>query len=154
MHSNRDPSVRNNYEANLFVKAVDHKGFWDMFSPFGTIVSKKTATDDSSESKGYGFVQFESEQSAKNTTYMLSGTMMNGKQVYVGKLKELFFQFGMITSCKVRGSGFVAFSTHMEAIQALAMMNGTIVAGKPLYVSFAERKARLQVIYQATIGQL
>ncbi|KAK6916421.1 Polyadenylate-binding protein/Hyperplastic disc protein [Dillenia turbinata] len=71
-------------------------------------------------------------------------------------LKELFSQFGTITSCKVmrdpngmsRGSGFVAFSTPEEASKAMVEMNGKMVASKPLYVALAqrkeERKARLQ----------
>ncbi|XXG56200.1 hypothetical protein AAC387_Pa03g3681 [Persea americana] len=72
------------------------------------------------------------------------------------KLRELFSEFGTITSCKVmrdpsgisRGSGFVAFSTPEEASRALAEMNGKIVVSKPLYVALAQRKedrkARLQ----------
>ncbi|KAK1316280.1 Polyadenylate-binding protein 2 [Acorus calamus] len=72
------------------------------------------------------------------------------------KLKELFSEFGTITSCKVmrdpsgisRGSGFVAFSTPEEASRALTAMNGKIVVSKPLYVALAQRKedrrARLQ----------
>nr|KYP32804.1 Polyadenylate-binding protein 2 [Cajanus cajan] len=71
-------------ELNFTPLYVDHKALRDMFSPFGTIVSYKIATDDSGESKGFGFVQFETEQSAKSATYTLNGTMMNGKQVYVG----------------------------------------------------------------------
>ncbi|KAK9289528.1 hypothetical protein L1049_007683 [Liquidambar formosana] len=72
------------------------------------------------------------------------------------KLKELFSEFGTITSCKVmrdpsgfsRGSGFIAFLTPEEASRALAKMNGKMVIGKPLYVAPAQRKeerrARLQ----------
>ncbi|XP_068647434.1 polyadenylate-binding protein 2-like [Aristolochia californica] len=72
------------------------------------------------------------------------------------KLKELFSDFGTITSCKVmldphgqsRGSGFVAFSTPEEAGRAVNEMNGKMVGRKPLYVAVAqhkeERKARLQ----------
>eukprot|EP00262_Sarcandra_glabra_P012238 TRINITY_DN3114_c0_g2_i1.p1 TRINITY_DN3114_c0_g2~~TRINITY_DN3114_c0_g2_i1.p1 ORF type:complete len:659 (+),score=142.30 TRINITY_DN3114_c0_g2_i1:326-2302(+) len=72
------------------------------------------------------------------------------------KLRELFSEFGTITSCKVmqdpngisRGSGFVAFSTPEEASRALTEMNGKLVVSKPLYVALAQRKedrrARLQ----------
>ncbi|KAF8404988.1 hypothetical protein HHK36_009883 [Tetracentron sinense] len=72
------------------------------------------------------------------------------------KLRELFSEFGTITSCKVmcdpngvsRGSGFVAFSTSEEASRALSEMNGKMVFSKPLYVALAQRKedrrARLQ----------
>ncbi|BBN18032.1 polyadenylate-binding protein [Marchantia polymorpha subsp. ruderalis] len=72
------------------------------------------------------------------------------------KLRELFNEFGTITSCKVmrdpqglsRGSGFVAFSQPEEANRAVAEMNGRMVGSKPLYVALAQRKeerrARLQ----------
>eukprot|EP01018_Ginkgo_biloba_P010740 Gb_11505 [translate_table: standard] len=74
------------------------------------------------------------------------------------KLKELFSEFGTITSCKVmrdphgqsRGSGFVAFSSPEEASRAVAGMNGKMVLNKPLYVAHAQRKeerrARLQIV--------
>ncbi|OVA08115.1 RNA recognition motif domain [Macleaya cordata] len=78
------------------------------------------------------------------------------------KLKELFSEFGTITSCKVmldpqgqsRGSGFVAFSTPEEATRAVNDMNGKMIGRKPLYVAVAqrkeERKARLQAHFAQT----
>ncbi|KAK7289932.1 hypothetical protein RIF29_03977 [Crotalaria pallida] len=81
-----------------------------------------------------------------------------GDSVGDEKLRELFSDFGTITSYKVmrdphgisRGYGFVAFSTPEEANRALGEMNGKMVAGKPLFVALAERKeerrAKLQVI--------
>ncbi|KAI4336998.1 hypothetical protein L6164_015461 [Bauhinia variegata] len=78
------------------------------------------------------------------------------------KLKELFSEFGTITSCKVmrdpngisRGSGFVAFSTPEEASRALAEMNGKMVAGKPLYVALAQRKEDRRARLQAQFSQM
>lgn len=73
------------------------------------------------------------------------------------KLRELFSEFGTITSYKVmrdaqgqsKGSGFVAFSSSEEATRAVADMNGKMIGNKPLYVAPAqtkeERRARLQV---------
>ncbi|KAI7998634.1 Polyadenylate-binding protein 3 [Camellia lanceoleosa] len=73
------------------------------------------------------------------------------------KLKELFSEFGTITSCKImldpqgvsKRSGFVAFSTSVEATRALNAMNGKMIGQKPLYVVVAQRKderrAQLQV---------
>uniref|UniRef100_A0ACD6AQC9 Uncharacterized protein n=1 Tax=Avena sativa TaxID=4498 RepID=A0ACD6AQC9_AVESA len=73
------------------------------------------------------------------------------------KLRELFAEYGTITSCKVmrdsngasRGSGFVAFKSAEEASRALSEMNNKMVGNKPLYVALAQRKedrkARLQV---------
>eukprot|EP01018_Ginkgo_biloba_P022919 Gb_33053 [translate_table: standard] len=78
------------------------------------------------------------------------------------KLKELFSEFGTITSCKVmrdphgqsRGSGFVAFSSPEEAARALADMNGKIVISKPLYVALAQRKEERRARLQAQFSQM
>ncbi|CAA2971328.1 polyadenylate-binding 2-like [Olea europaea subsp. europaea] len=296
MHSHRDPSIRKSGTANIFIKnldkSIDHRALHDTFSSFGNILSCKISTDPNGQSKGYGFVQFDNEESAKSAIDKLNGMLINDKQVYVGyflrkqeresvlnntkfnnvyvknlaesttdddlkkifgehgtitsavvmrdadgkskgfgfvnfenaddaakavealdgkkfdekewyvgkaqkksereqelksrfeqsakeavdkyqgvnlyiknlddsiddnKLKELFSEFGTITSCKVmqdtggtsRGSGFVAFSTPEEASRALSEMNGKMVISKPVYVALAqqkeERRARLQV---------
>ncbi|CAM8907040.1 unnamed protein product [Rhodiola kirilowii] len=221
---------------------------------FGPIVSCKIATDASGQSKGYGFVQFENEESAQNAKEKLNGMLINDKQVYVGpfvrkheresslnhtkftnvyvknlsdtttdedldrifveygkltsrvvmkdangkskcfgfvnfedpddaacavealngkqfddkeciddeKLKELFSEFGTITSYKVmcdpngisRGSGFVAFTTSEESSRALAEMNGKMVASKPLYVALAQRKEERKARLQAQFSQM
>ncbi|XWS25582.1 hypothetical protein CRYUN_Cryun27aG0080500 [Craigia yunnanensis] len=78
------------------------------------------------------------------------------------KLKELFSEFGNITSCKVmrdlsgigKGSGFVAFSTPEEASRALAEMNGKMVVSKPLYVALAQRKEERRARLQAQFSQM
>ncbi|KAB1208507.1 Polyadenylate-binding protein 2 [Morella rubra] len=295
MYSHRDPSIRKSGAGNIFIKnldkAIDHKALHDTFSAFGNILSCKVATDSYGQSKGYGFVQFDTEEAAQKAIEKLNGMLLNDKQVFVGpflrkqeresaidkskfnnvfvknlseltseedlnrmfgefgpitsvvvmrdadgksrcfgfinfesaddaakavealngkkfddkewyvgkaqkkserevelklrfeqsmkeaadkyqganlyvknlddsigddKLKELFSQFGTITSCKVmrdpngisRGSGFVAFSTPEEASRAILEMNGKMIVSKPLYVALAQRKedrrARLQ----------
>ncbi|CAK7347514.1 unnamed protein product [Dovyalis caffra] len=301
MYSHRDPSIRKSGMANIFIKnldkALDHKALHDTFSSFGIILSCKVATDASGQSKGYGFVQFDSEEAAQNAIDKLNGMLINDKQVYVGhflrkqdrdsalsnikfnnvyvknlaesttdedlknifgehgaitsavvmrdadgkskcfgfvnfenaddaaiavealngkkiddsewyvgkaqkkserelelkgrfeqtiketvdkyqgvnlyiknlddsindeKLKELFSDFGTITSCKVmrdpggisRGSGFVAFSTPEEASRALAEMNGKMVVSKPLYVALAQRKEERRARLQAQFSQM
>jgi len=65
-------------------KAIDHKALHDTFSSFGQILSCKIATDGSGQSKGYGFVQFDAEDSAQNAIDKLNGMLMNDKQVFVG----------------------------------------------------------------------
>ncbi|XP_022763416.1 polyadenylate-binding protein 2-like isoform X2 [Durio zibethinus] len=78
------------------------------------------------------------------------------------KLKELFSQYGTITSCKVmrdpngisKGSGFVAFSTPEEASRALVEMNGKVVVSKPLYVALAQRKEDRRARLQAQFSQM
>ncbi|KAG9440287.1 hypothetical protein H6P81_020452 [Aristolochia fimbriata] len=301
MYSHRDPSIRKSGAANIFIKnldkAIDNKALHDTFSAFGNILSCKIATDPSGQSKGYGFVQFDNEDSAQNAIDKLNGMLLNDKQVFVGpfvrkqeretsvgktkfnnvyvknlsesttdddlkkifgeygnitsavimregdgkskcfgfvnfenaedaaqavdafngkkfddkdwyvgkaqkkseremelkgrfeqnnketvdkfqgvnlylknlddsiddeKLKELFSEFGKITSCKVmrdpsgisRGSGFVAFSTPEEASRALGEMNGKIVVSKPLYVALAQRKEDRRARLQAQFSQM
>ncbi|KAL3505138.1 hypothetical protein ACH5RR_034979 [Cinchona calisaya] len=301
MYSHRDPSIRKSGTANIFIKnldkSIDNKALHDTFSTFGNILSCKIATDANGQSKGYGFVQFENEDSAQGAIDKLNGMLMNDKQVYVGpflrkqeresvltktkfnnvyvknlsesttdedlkkifgehgtitsavvmrdadgkskcfgfvnfenaddaanavealngkkfddkewyvgkaqkkserehelktqfeqatkevvdkfqgvnlyvknlddsidddKLKELFSEFGTITSCKVmrdpsgisRGSGFVAFTTPEEASRALAEMNGKMVISKPLYVALAQRKEERRARLQAQFAQM
>ncbi|OMO74656.1 hypothetical protein COLO4_26551 [Corchorus olitorius] len=301
MYSQRDPSLRKSGTANIFIKnldkSIDQKALHDTFYSFGNIMSCKIATDGLGQSKGYGFVQFDSEEAAQNAIDKLNGMLINDKQVYVGhflrkqerdtalhktkfnnvyvknlaesttdedlknvfgeygeitsavvmrdadgkskgfgfvnfenaddaakavealngkkfeekewyvgkaqkksereqelrtrfeqsmkevadkfqgvnlyvknlddsisdeKLKELFSEFGNITSCKVmrdpsgisKGSGFVAFSTPEEASRALAEMNGKMVVSKPLYVALAQRKEERRARLQAQFSQM
>jgi polyadenylate-binding protein len=65
------------------------------------------------------------------------------------KLREAFSVFGEVTSgCRVmvdergnsRGFGFVCFTNPDDASKAVTEMNGSMLAGKPIYVALAERK--------------
>ncbi|KAF5951766.1 hypothetical protein HYC85_009710 [Camellia sinensis] len=88
MYSHRDPSMRKSGAGNIFIKnldkAIDHKALHDTFSSFGNILSCKVATDPSGQSKGYGFVQYDSEEAAQKAIEKLNGMLLNDKQVYVG----------------------------------------------------------------------
>ncbi|KAJ7973989.1 Polyadenylate-binding protein [Quillaja saponaria] len=78
------------------------------------------------------------------------------------KLKELFSEFGTITSCKVmldsnglgKGAAFVAFSSPDEATKALNEMNGKMIGRKPLYVGVAQRKEERKARLQAQFSQI
>ncbi|KAK1285339.1 Polyadenylate-binding protein 5 [Acorus calamus] len=114
MWSQRDPYLRKAGIGNLFVKAgfLDFflanllKVSWkqnldssmgsadleEMFGRFGTIVSCKVATEDDGRSKGFGFVQFESEESACAARKELDGSLTLGnKRLYVSKFVKKSF---------------------------------------------------------------
>lgn len=88
MYSNRDPSMRKSGTANIFIKnldkTIDNKALHDTFSVFGNILSCKVATDPSGQSKGYGFVQYDNEESAQTAINKLNGMLINDKPVFVG----------------------------------------------------------------------
>ncbi|KAL2345150.1 hypothetical protein Fmac_006435 [Flemingia macrophylla] len=89
MWSRRDPDARKNTIGNLFVKnlpeSVDNAGLQDMFKKYGNILSSKVVMSEDGKSKGYGFVQFESEDSSAVAIDKLNGSTVGDKQLYVGK---------------------------------------------------------------------
>ena len=65
-------------------KTIDNKALYETFSVFGNILSCKVATNPSGQSKGYGFVQFDNEESATTAINKLNGMLINDKPVFVG----------------------------------------------------------------------
>ncbi|KAL4352290.1 hypothetical protein GQ457_06G009490 [Hibiscus cannabinus] len=92
MWSHRDPDARKNGVGNVFVKnlsdSIDNAGLQELFHQFGNIISCKVATFEDGKSKGYGFVQFESEGSANAAIEKLNDTIVGDKQIYVGKFMK------------------------------------------------------------------
>ncbi|MCD7470809.1 Polyadenylate-binding protein 8 [Datura stramonium] len=185
MYSHRDPTLRKSGSANIFIKnldkSIDNKALHDTFSSFGNILSCKIATDSNGQSKGYGFVQFDNEESAQGAIDKLNGMLMNDKQVYVGhflrkqeresstgmtkfnnvyvknlsdsttddELKNVFGEFGSITSAvvmrdadgKSKGFGFVNFENADDAAKAVESLNGKKFDEKEWYVGKAQKKS-------------
>ncbi|KAF9196895.1 Protein phosphatase PP2A regulatory subunit B [Haplosporangium sp. Z 27] len=87
MWSQRDPALRKTGTGNIFIKnldsTIDNKALHDTFSAFGNILSCKVATEDG-QSKGYGFVHYETHEAAENAIKHVNGMLLNDKKVFVG----------------------------------------------------------------------
>lgn len=92
MWCQRDPSLRKNAKGNIFIKSlakdIDNKSLHDTFQAFGTILSCKIVTDPDGQSRGYGFVHFESEESANEAVKSVNGMLLNDSQVFVGRFQR------------------------------------------------------------------
>lgn len=88
MWSQRDPALRKTGSGNVFIKnldgAIDNKALHDTFSAFGNILSCKVATDDLGNSKGFGFVHYETDNAAAEAVKHVNGMLLNDKKVFVG----------------------------------------------------------------------
>ncbi|XP_047955782.1 polyadenylate-binding protein 3 [Salvia hispanica] len=198
------PKFTNVYVKNLPESATD-ESLRKMFEKFGGITSAVIMRDGNGKSKCFGFVNFESPDSAAAAVENLNGSSSDDKVLYVARaekkaereaelksqfeqernsrfeklkganlylknlddsvneerLKELFSEFGNITSSKLvrdlnglsKGSGFVAFASPEEATKALNEMNGKIIGRKPLYVAVAQRKDERKAWLQAHFAQ-
>jgi len=98
MWSQRDPALRKSGQGNIFIKnldkSIDNKQLYDTFSAFGNILSCKVCVNkpetefDLPESKGYGFVHFETEEAATKAIEKVNGKLLKDKKVYVGRFKS------------------------------------------------------------------
>jgi polyadenylate-binding protein len=87
MYSQRDPSQRKSGVGNIFIKnldkSIDNKELHDTFAQFGNITSAKIMSDGVGSSKGFGFVQFDSEEAAQKAIEKVHGKLLRDKVVYV-----------------------------------------------------------------------
>ena len=88
MWSQRDPSARRSGVGNIFIKnlapGIESKDLHDTFSMFGNILSCKVAIDPmTGASKRYGFVHFETKESADEAIAKVNGMEMEGHPVQV-----------------------------------------------------------------------
>ncbi|KAF8320124.1 polyadenylate binding protein [Clavulina sp. PMI_390] len=88
MWSQRDPALRKTGQGNIFIKnldeTIDNKALHDTFSAFGNVLSCKVATDEHGNSRGYGFVHYETAEAADTAIKSVNGMLLNDKKVFVG----------------------------------------------------------------------
>ncbi|CAE6414420.1 unnamed protein product [Rhizoctonia solani] len=88
MWSQRDPALRKTGQGNIFIKnldeAIDNKALHDTFAAFGNVLSCKVATDEAGKSRGYGYVHYETAESAEAAIKAVNRMLLNDKQVFVG----------------------------------------------------------------------
>lgn len=88
MWSQRDPSLRKSGKGNIYIKNlaknITQKELYDTFEAFGTILSSKIAVDEKGNSKGFGYVHFETEDAASRAIEAINGMSIFGQLVYVG----------------------------------------------------------------------
>ncbi|KAK5579765.1 hypothetical protein RB653_009451 [Dictyostelium firmibasis] len=86
MWSYRDPTKRKTNVGNIFVKnlekGVDNAMLYDTFSSFGNILSCKVEFE-KGVSKGYGYVHFETSDSAEKAIEKVNGNLILGKPINV-----------------------------------------------------------------------
>ncbi|EEY61755.1 polyadenylate-binding protein, putative [Phytophthora infestans T30-4] len=93
MWSQRDPSLRKSGVGNIFVKnldtSIDNKALYDTFSLFGNILSCKVAIEHTTgNSKGYGYVHYETAEAATEAIAKINGMLIAGTEVFVGHFQK------------------------------------------------------------------
>ncbi|CAN0916556.1 Polyadenylate-binding protein 7 [Linum grandiflorum] len=196
MESKSNWDSHNNGVGNIFVKnlndSIDNSKLEEIFSKYGKIISCKVMVTEEGNSKGYGFVQFESPESAQRAIESANDTTVDGKKLYVSvfkkkedrfreanseeyynlyfknfdvteeELREKFAKFGEITSFfapkddngNSKGFGFVNFAESKAACQARESMDGTVIGSKALYVARAQTKNERQQFLRQRSEQL
>ncbi|MBI2414895.1 RNA-binding protein [candidate division WWE3 bacterium] len=76
----------------IFVGNLDyttnHNQFKELFDKFGVIISARVVTDDEGRSKGFGFVDFESEEDANKAVSEMNGYDHLGSNLNVSIAKS------------------------------------------------------------------
>ncbi|XP_036274900.1 polyadenylate-binding protein 1-like isoform X2 [Pipistrellus kuhlii] len=84
--------VRAKEFTNVYVKNlktdIDEQGLEELFSQFGKTLSVKVMRDDSGQSRGFGFVNFEKHEEAQKAVMDMNGKEVRGQLLYVGRAQK------------------------------------------------------------------
>ncbi|CAF1218815.1 unnamed protein product [Rotaria sordida] len=90
MRCQRDSALCKSDITKVFIEnldeRIDDKLLYDTFSAFGNVLSCKIMTDENNQSKGYGFVHFETQDAADNAIQKVNGMSLADKKVHVSRL--------------------------------------------------------------------
>ncbi|CAF4837547.1 unnamed protein product [Rotaria sp. Silwood1] len=90
MRCQRDSLLRKSDVTKVFIEnldeRIDDKLLCDTFSAFGNVLSCKIMTDENNQSKGYGFVHFETQDAADNAIKKVNGMLLADKKLHVTRL--------------------------------------------------------------------
>jgi polyadenylate-binding protein len=150
MWSQRDPSLRKSGVGNIFVKnldtSIDNKALYDTFSLFGNILSCKVANDTSGNSKGYGYVHYETGEAAAEAIRKINGMLISNKEVFVGHFQGQKDRPGHAdwTNCYVKNvpdswdqnKMEETFAAYGEIVSATLMPKEKAVEGESLHKGF------------------
>ena len=68
--------------------AVNDEALQEAFTPYGSVVSAKVVTDrQTGRSRGFGFVEMESDSEASAAIEALNGSDLNGRNIVVNEAK-------------------------------------------------------------------
>ncbi|XP_066217004.1 polyadenylate-binding protein 4-like [Saccopteryx leptura] len=90
----REAELQNkaNEFTNVYIKnfgyGMTDDALKEVFSRYGKILSVKVMTDASGNSKGFGFVSFDSHEAAKKAVEEMNGMNVNGQLLFVGRAQK------------------------------------------------------------------
>lgn len=85
MWSQKDFNKITSKTGNIFIKNLDlsitTKALWDTFFQFGNITHCNIALDSHGQSKGYGFVQYDSAEAAERAINNVNGMTLYNQEL-------------------------------------------------------------------------
>ena len=130
--------MRRDMSKKLFVGSLSwdtkDEGLRNAFAVHGEITEAVVVCDrDTGRSRGFGFVTFSDDESARNAISGMDGKQLDGRTIKVISDRD---------TGRSRGFGFVTFEDDEAADKAIAALNGTELDGRNIRVDVAQAKQR------------